>query len=171
MAINDLIVQVAKKYLGEHEKPSNSGFEDASFEKKMTACGWQKSQAWCAYFAELVWKESYLQHDTKYSVALDKLFQASATATYQKFDIDPNWNVSKTPVAGALAVWRHGVGWQGHIGIVSEVTSPVTFKCIEGNTNAAGGREGVEVAEKNRSVDFEVKPDKLNLIGFVIPRQ
>lgn len=167
--INEEIVKIAKKYLGEHEKPSNSGFLDSTFEKKMVAVGWQKSQAWCSYFAELVWKEAYLEYNTHYLLQLDKLFSASATSTYQKFDVDPLWEVSKVPVKGAIAVWRHGVSWQGHIGIVIDVIND-SIQTIEGNTNAAGGREGVEVAEKTRKIDYSISSDKLNLIGFIIPK-
>jgi len=167
--INQEIIKIAKKYLGQHEKPANSGFLDSTFEKKMISVGWQKSQAWCCYFAELVWKEAYLEYNPKIYGLLDTLFASSATATYQRFDVDPVWNVSKVPVLGALAIWRHGVSWEGHVGIVSEIMNPVIFKSIEGNTDGQRGREGIEVAEKSRHVDYTVSPDKLNLIGFVIP--
>ena len=57
--IGDKIVEIAMNYLGQEEVSGNMGFEDDEFEKKMKAVGWEKGQAWCAYFAELVWKEAY----------------------------------------------------------------------------------------------------------------
>jgi hypothetical protein len=157
-------VEVAKKYIGEKELVNNSGFVSAEFQKKMIGVGWIKGQAWCCYFAELVWKEAY----PDLRGIFDRLFAPSATATYKNFDVDKDFTVSKVPVPGALAVWRQGTGWQGHIGVVQEIIGD-TFKCIEGNTNSEGGREGIEVAVKNRKVDYKVGANKLNLIGFVIP--
>jgi hypothetical protein len=58
-------------------------------------------------------------------------------------------------------------GWTGHIGIVSEV-SETSFKCIEGNTNKAGGREGIEVAEKTRTYQWKAI-NGLQLVGFIHP--
>lgn len=158
------IVEVASKYIGQKELSENSGFVSAEFQKKMIDVGWVKGQAWCCYFAELVWKESFPELKKEF----DKLFSASATATYKNFDINDKYEVSKTPVPGALAVWRHGTGWQGHIGVVQEIIGE-SFKCIEGNTNSEGGREGIEVAVKTRKKDFKVGANKLNLIGFILP--
>lgn len=166
--IGNKIANIAAKYLGQSEKPNNSGFHDAVFEMRMRQVGWQKSQAWCAYFAEMVYKEAY--ESTQYIFEVNKYCSASATTTYKNFDIAKNWQVSQTPQIGALAVWRHGISWQGHIGIVSSVFED-KFTCIEGNTNNSGGREGIEVAEKTRKLDFTVKENALNLIGFVIPLQ
>lgn len=168
--ISDKIKEVALKYVGEKETAGNSGFEDPEFQKKMEHVGWQKGQAWCSYCAENIWKEAYKLYKPEIVPLLDKLFSASATTTYKNFDLSPEFEVSRVPVVGALAVWRHGVGWQGHIGTVIEFGT-VTFKAVEGNTNSEGGREGIEVAIKSRMIDYDVKPNGLNLIGFVIPKQ
>lgn len=167
--IAEKIKEVALKYIGKTEKPSNSGFNDADFEKKMKDTGWIKSASWCAFFTELVWKEAY---GTKYTSELSKLFSGSATATFKNFDLAKanGWETGKVPKIGALAVWRHGNGWQGHIGIVVEENG-VSFKSVEGNTNDVGGREGYIVAKKSRITKGVYTAKGLNLIGFVYPKE
>lgn len=164
--INEQIVETAKKYIGKTEKPNNSGFTDATFEKRMADTGWLKGNSWCAYFCELVWKEAY--KGNPFLTEINKLFSGSATATYKNFDV-AKWPVGKTPKPGALAVWRHGNGWQGHIGIVIENNGD-TFKTIEGNTNDKGGREGYIVAVKKRTLVTPYSAKGLNLIGFIYPK-
>lgn len=170
MNINDLIVATARKYIGITEKKANSGFNDAKFEERMKKNGWLSGQSWCAYFSELVYKEAYAAYP-EILKEIDKLCSGSATETYKKFDLNPNWEVSQIPVPGALAVWRHGIGWKGHIGVVTEADiKKKTFNSCDGNTNDEGGREGIEVAEMLKKLDFTIRENKLNLIGFIIPR-
>lgn len=158
-------VKIAKKYLGQREKPGNMGFIDPSFDKKMKGVGHQDTHAWCAYFSELVFKEAYPDK----LKALDRLFSASAVTTFENFK-KAGYEVSAAPKEGALVIWQHYENgekqWQGHAGVVSEVVSEKLFKSIEGNTNASGGREGIEVAEKSRTT--EKKPTGLNVLGFIV---
>jgi hypothetical protein len=53
----------------------------------------------------------------------------------------------------------------GHVAVVVGFND-LEFTTIEGNTNASGGREGVEVALKKRSYKF-YNPDGLQLMGFI----
>ena len=102
--IADKIVEVAKRYIGQTEKPNNSGFTDALFEQRMKDTGWSKGASWCSFFCELVWKEAY--KDSPETQALDKLFSGSATATFKNFDLakSSGWETGQTPKPGALAV-------------------------------------------------------------------
>jgi hypothetical protein len=158
------VVETAKKYLGQTEKPNNQGFNDLEYETKMIAVGFQKGQAWCSYFAELVFKEAYPDKFEE----LDKLFSASAVQTFKNFT-DAKYKVSTTPVVGALVIWQYyengKPGWTGHAGIVSKRLSDSSFQSIEGNTNDNGGREGYIVAEKTRSTGK--KKNGLNVLGFI----
>jgi surface antigen len=165
--MKDKIVTIAKSYIGKTEKANNSGFNDAIFEQRMKETGWVKGASWCSYFAELVWSEAY--KGTELESEVKSTFNGSATATYKNFDL-AKWTVSKVPQIGALAVWRHGSGWQGHIGIVVDVAE-LSFKTVEGNTNDKGGREGYIVALKNRSIKTFYQANGLNLIGFVYPKE
>lgn len=165
MTLVDNVLAAAKKYIGETEKTGNSGFIDPAFQKKMESVGWNNGQSWCAYFAELAWKEGFAGHPLLPS--LDKLFSPSATATFANFSGSKLFKTGTTPALGALVVWRHGNGWQGHVGIVSSIVDKTTFKAIEGNTNAAGSREGVAVLEKTRKLGEPFKAQGLNVVGFV----
>jgi hypothetical protein len=155
------IVEAARQYIGQKEKPGNMGFINPEFDKKMREVGFVNSHAWCAYFAELVWREA--GQDTTH-------FSASAFKTYLQYEAAGRKG-SKTAVPGALAVWRSvkngRKGWTGHIGIVAEASAE-SFKCIEGNTNKAGGREGIEVALKVRTYNWK-QVNGLELVGFIHP--
>jgi hypothetical protein len=165
--LSQKIVEVAKSYIGQQEISGNKGFKNTAFQKKMQDCGWQMGSAWCAYFTELVWKEAFGKSHPLYST-LDRLFSPSAVSTYSNFKGYPNgFKAGSTPKVGSLVVWRLGNGWQGHIGIVTEIVDKSTFKTIEGNTNNAGGREGIEVAKKIRTLGMPFKAKGLNLIGFI----
>lgn len=163
------VVATAKKYLGETETPNNSGFKDADFQKRMEQVGWVKGAAWCTYFGELVCKEAYAGN-LDIIVLLNKLFDGSATATYKKFELDKSgkFSVGQIPKPGALAVWRFGVDWRGHFGIVEVVNvNQNDFASIEGNTNDDGSREGYEVARRNRKAKKPFTAKGLNLVGFI----
>lgn len=157
------IAKTAVGYLGQTEKAGNSGFTAPAFEKKMQGVGFQPGHAWCAYFVELCLKEGVPAK----AAELDKLCSASAVKTYDNFKAAGKL-VGMIPKPGAVAVWRHGSGWQGHTGIVETVTPDGKgFTCIEGNTNDAGGREGYIVARKNRKLGLPYTDKGLNLIGFI----
>ena len=161
------IVKIAQSYVGQKEISGNKGFRDKTFEAKMKATGWQVGHAWCAYFAELVWSEAYKGSDLLPSIRT--LISPSATATYANMQGSSLFKVGSTPRPGALVVWRYGTSWKGHIGIVESVGKGGAFVAIEGNTNAAGGREGIAVARKTRRTGEAFRAKGLNLLGFVYP--
>lgn len=162
------LVDVAKKYIGQTEKPGNMGFTDAEFEKKMQAVGFQKTHAWCSYFVELCLKEAYPEKFAEF----DKLCSGSAVQTFKNFQ-NAGYLIGYVPCAGHVVVWQQMKEgqplWSGHIGIVSSVQdNNWIFESIEGNTNDEGGREGYIVAEKTRKHLADVK-DGLKIIGFIQP--
>lgn len=159
------IQEVAEKYIGETEKPGNMGFNDAEFEAKMNAVGFQKTHAWCAYFAELVFKEA-LPHKFK---ELDKLFSAGTVQTFRNFR-DAAYLIGNAPRVGDLVIWQTMKDGKpqttGHAGIVVDVIDHRNFWSIEGNTNDGGGREGYIVAKKRRAV-LENVTNGLKILGFI----
>lgn len=167
---NELIVEKARQYIGQKEIKGNAGWIDKFFQEKMTAVGWEKGQAWCAYFAELVWREVYGGLNSIIETDLRTLFSAGATKTFNNFENSSKYKkyVSRKPSIGALAIFCYGTGWQGHVGIVTAIRGN-QIKLIEGNTNAVGGREGEEVAEKTRMIDYNIVDKRLNLMGFIHP--
>ncbi len=164
MTLQEKVISVAQSYIGKTEKAGNSGFNDPAFELNMKEVGFVKGQSWCAYFAELVWKEALKDHSLYGS--LDKLFSASAVATAANFKNSALFKTGTTPKVGAVVIWRHGKGWQGHAGVV-ETVGKDSFNSIEGNTNAAGGREGIEVARKTRKHPDSFKANGLNIVCFI----
>ena len=156
--------EIAKKYIGQTEIPGNKGFNNADFEAKMKAVGFQPTHAWCCYFAELVFKEAFPEKFKD----LDKLFSASTVQTFNNFK-KANYVISDVPVKGYLVIWQNqkdGVPQStGHAGIVTDVYNKELFKSIEGNTNDQGGREGYIVAEKLRKV--KKVQNGLQVLGFV----
>jgi hypothetical protein len=151
------------------EIPGNMGFKDHRFDELMVETGWQKGQAWCAYFCELVWKLAY-EKDTETAYAIEKLFAAGAVKTYNNFKAYQKFPVDKKPEIGAVAIWQtwkdNQPFWTGHAGIVVKILGGNEVLTIEGNTNSKGGREGIEVCEKNRRLSFDTH-NGLVLKGFI----
>lgn len=192
MDINEKIVNVAKIFLGQQEVRGNLGFLSSSdeilakykdilgldmalsFEDMMKNVGWQKKQAWCAYYAELVWKLAYSSENGLFVTELDRLFSASAVMTFKNFE-KAGWEINKktNPGPGSLAVWQKYKNgkphWSGHIGIYVGKNNDDMLRTIDGNTNDDGSREGYEVAEKTRRFNFNTN-NGLRLIGFVEPK-
>lgn len=156
---------IALSYVGKTEVPGNMGFNDKIFQKKLEEVGWEKTFAWCSYFAELVYKEACL--DATIKKLLTKLFSGSATTTYKNFDLDGTFKTGLLPKPGSLAIYRHGIGWQGHAAICIDADNGTTFPTVEGNTNDKGGREGYIVARKNRYIKKPFLPKGLNLVGHI----
>lgn len=48
------ITKIARGYIGETEKPKNSGFSNEALESKMKGVGWSPGEPWCSYLAELI---------------------------------------------------------------------------------------------------------------------
>lgn len=165
------ILDFASASIGQKEKPGNSGFVNAAFEKQMISVGFDAGEAWCCLFAELCWSQAHQKNPARLA-QISAMFTDSALATWNRAKLDKNFKTGLEPRAGAVAIWQHGQSWTGHAGIVTAYDPRANkdfFLTIEGNTNAAGGREGVEVAAKKRQLTFAVKPNQLNLKGFIYP--
>jgi len=169
--INDSIVYTALGFVGQEEISGNLGFKDGEFQELMDAVGWEKGQAWCAYFTELVWKLAFT-HDSKIVRELDQLFSAGAVATYNNFRRS-SWVTGETPVAGSVVIWQRWKDnkptWMGHAGIVTDV-QPDLMTTVEGNTNYKGEREGLAVLKKTRSFAWNTG-NGLRIKGFIQPRK
>lgn len=164
--LSEKVIAAARSIIGKKEIPGNNGFKDPVFEKRMKDVGWNKGESWCAYTAELIWKAAFTPDHPLYQ-EIDKLFSGSAIKTFSNFKASPHFETGTIPRYGALSIFRHGKGWMGHAGVVVPVINIDSFHNVEGNTNASGGREGIEVAEKVRKLNEAFKPDGLNLEGFV----
>lgn len=133
----------------------------------MVGAGWLLGQAWCAYFVKMVWLQAYA-NSPRLLALVRKLNNGGALNTLENHSLNRTFKVMNYPVPGAIVIWAHGRGPQGHAGLVVSVTGN-TMETIEGNTNAAGSREGDQVAEKLRTVKHDFVADGLNIIGFIHP--
>lgn len=150
-------IEIAKKYLGQKEKPGNIFDVKSPLGKILIEAGQKDGEAWCCYFTEAVFVET-----------LRALFSASTVQTFHNFK-NAGYEISDVPQVGALVIWQNYKGgkpqWSGHAGIVTKVNSDGSFHTIEGNTNSTGSREGDSVQEKVRK---NIKTDNgLNILGFI----
>lgn len=166
------LAQVADKYVGIREKAGNSGWNDKVFEQRMKNVGWSTGQAWCAYFAELCVLEWARLNKREDIVKLaTKLFSGGSTATYKNMEIYAKANpdgivkVSKRFKPNCVGIYRQGNGWQGHTVIPISENADLSTPTYEGNANAAGGREGIEVAKRKRNPTDKYKSNGLNFVG------
>lgn len=153
-------------YLGEMEKPGNSGFIDHEFEAEMREEGWQKGWAWCSVFCKVVFKNCYPER----SAELDKMFSPSTIQTFKNFR-DAAYPIGNIPRVNSLVIWqsyKEGKALTtGHAGIVVSVLDTWQFDSIEGNTTKGNGsREGLIVAINHRKVLSSVA-NGLKVLGFV----
>jgi hypothetical protein len=159
------VIDIARMYLGEFEKPGNSGFLNAKLQTKLEQDGWKIGEPWCCYFQEMIFEDAYPEHEKM----LDRLFSANCVQTLSNFKL-AGFEVSTIPAEGALMIMQNYKDnralTSGHAGIVSKVLSNSEWKSIEGNTNAAGSREGTSVQEKTRSLKHH--PTGLRVAGFVL---
>ena len=177
--IQQTVLQIAPKFLGLTEKPNNSGFCDHEVirtltgmhpEELMLSMGWQYGQAWCGMTPEIIWKLAYSKFDSTIIDELNKLFSASVAQTMANFERSGRWLINDMPDFGSIAILRYfdknkKMKQEGHEGIVFNFAHDFV-ETYDGNTNAAGGREGVEFAAKKRVLDFTPRPG-LVLQGFI----
>lgn len=150
-------LEIAKKLIGQAEKPGNDFDEDTYLGRILKEAGHKDGEAWCAYFAEAMFVET-----------LRALFSASAVQTFQNFK-KAGYEISDTPKVGWLVVWqRYKDGkptWQGHMGIVTCTNEDNSFESVEGNTDKAGSRTGGSVQENPHTL--KKVENGLNVLGFV----
>ena len=158
------IIEIANSYVGQKEKPGNTGFVEKQLEKDMRYFGWQPGWAWCAFFIEVLFAKA--NHER--SDELKNIFVPSAVNTFRNLQ-RAGYKATMIPEVGSFVFWQRmkdGVGqWTGHCGIVIEVKDEKNFVAVEGNTNGVGSREGDGVYIKNRVV--RKVDDGLQVIGFI----
>lgn len=132
------IALVSKMFEGIEEVGNNRGFADSTFEDMMRNVGWKDGEAWCSYFAKLV----YIKALPSLEQDINKWFSGSSQLTYQNvangksdyFEIVQDGK----PKKGDVVIWQNiGDSSKGHVGIVVKtyLGNPYKFDAIEGNTN------------------------------------
>lgn len=172
------VLEFAQHHVGFKEEPGNMGFKDPAFDTKMRQVGFENTWAWCAFFAELCWASPTYDGKWKVFTSISDNFSANAVKTYHNFKNDYSGLfrtfVDGIPEPGDIVIWEKRRGGEpvkkdiwtvGHAGIIESATE-TEFVSIEGNSNDAGGREGIEVARKIRTYTYK-KKDGLALKGFI----
>lgn len=140
---------------------------------KINKFNWELQFAASSIFAELVWKISIGgQGSLSEWQELDKLFSPSPVATHANFRGNKTYKTGNVPEPGALVFWKRGNSWQGHMAIVSEVSEDKkTFDIIEGRALSGSENKFINVEEKKgKQVGLPFANDKLNILGFVYPK-
>lgn len=161
------IVQAAKFYIGQTEKPNNGGFTNKSFEAEMVKAGFYKGAPWCAFFVKLIWLKAY-KDNPHLAETIKQLNTGGALDTLKKHKSNGTFEVKDNPVPGAIVIWKLGNGPKGHAGIVTEIKGNIMLT-VEGNTNAMGSREGDCVALKTRTINRPFGAKGLNVAGYIHP--
>ena len=165
--IQQKIIDEARKWLHVREIGRNASFNDPEFEAQMRAIGWRPGQAWCAYFAKLVWLNVY--KDTPMHEILERVLSASVLVTWRNAKASPVIHTSEKPVVGGIVCWGTGNG-KGHEGIHVEIRDEFNTITVEGNTSRAGVREGDKVIEKRRKLQPTAKHNgDWRYLGTIIP--
>lgn len=160
-------ISYAVDSIGQKEKKGNQGFVDPIFDawiRNLTP--FKNGHAWCCYFVWSCWKQAVL--DFGYSAEIiDEQFSGGTIRTFRHFK-SIGWT-DQTPKPGSIVIWQNFDDGEplttGHAGLIEEVYDDYLIT-IEGNTNAAGSREGDQVARKNRKIDFK-KENGLRMLGFI----
>lgn len=169
------ILELARSFVGVKEIGNNESFDSATFDHLMDIAGHIEGHAWCAYTTEVFWTTPTFNWKSKLLVRMIRNFSANAVRTYDNFAKDDLFICDKEPVPAAIGIMakykkgelaKIGEWTLGHAVLVESVEGDYV-NTIEGNTNAAGSREGQEIARKKRKLNFEPVQNGLVFIGFI----
>jgi len=170
--IGDAVIKVAQSLLYVRER---TGCNDHPVIDQMLAfLGLPKHLSWCLAFCLWCW------HGVLNPLPFPKLARCATfweqvqdqEWRYKTFDLeDVAWGI-ETARAGDIMIFSHAKvagqnNWNGHAALVRQQVNPRYFRTIEGNTNAAGSREGDGVHEKTRTP----RQGNMALEGFVRTRR
>jgi hypothetical protein len=149
-------LKVAQSFIGQQEKSNNSGFKDPKFEEKMKKAGWRKYDSWCAWFQRMCMDiANAIIPAVRSGLAIKYITNKSVSAK----DVAKGY-VKIGP--GYLGIMKVINSYHGHI-FVTEGWDKNSGVTIEGNTNAHGGREGIEVSRKFRKI---VSTSSMPIVAF-----
>lgn len=161
------VEEIARTYLGLKEDKNNRFEKDSLLGQILHKAGQKDGEPWCCYFQEGIFCKAFPHKDAE----LRKLFSANCVETFYNFLRSRKYKVVSYPVPGALVIWQNVKGgviqMTGHAGLCVRAISRTQFNSIEGNTNEAGSREGVMVAEKLLRSTARTE-NGLNVLGFII---
>lgn len=127
------VLQEARKHLGYRESQGN--------DNKFGRWYGMNGQPWCA-----IWVSYVAAHAGAAKVIPRHAYTPAGAAWFKARN---QWG--NKPRAGAIAYFFNpSLGRIAHVGIVEKVLDDGSFYSLEGNTNAAGSREGTVVRRQRR---------------------
>jgi len=206
--VRDRILRIAASYVQNNEKAAvyqgkdkdgkdvysqNEGWHDPKYESKFKGVNWSKSQAWCAYFCTLVWKEAYnmgnalvpAADNTKWDytkawiIAKSMLSPGVTNITKQTkaakrfIDVKNALNGTNLPKPGDIVIFTAN----NHVGILTKVHTDkngkmVRMDTIEGNTSSGNANNGGETKYRaNTKVSYTGWNSVIGFASVVIPDQ
>lgn len=167
--LSEKIVVTAREFLTEKNINDNAVLNEPMFQSKMIEFDWDLAFSAASITCEIVWKLAFGRDSLLEWRQLDKLFSPSPVGTYTNFRGCRTYKTGTIPEVGALAVWKRGNTWQGHISIVTGVSEDKKcFDVIEGRSLSGSENSIIEISEiKNKNTKLPFRDDKLNLMGFI----
>jgi hypothetical protein len=147
MTLAELAIQIALSYDGVREVGRNAGPQVEAFQKSI---GLSPGDPWCAAFVCFCIKEAAKQ------LGVDPKFEYGGSV-YKLWTRNPDLQMFE-PGENCIFLIDHGLSKAGtRIGHTGFCIAPFqannnTLETVEGNTNAAGSRDGDGVYHKSREV-------------------
>lgn len=151
------LFDIAHAELGVHEEGVNSGARVQEYQRAVD--GIARGESWCMAFVQ--WCIAGAEKAT--GMKLKNFLRTEHCLSLGNY-AKRIGRMCSTPTTGSVMIMRHGTSTNGHTGIVT-ATYTDKVDTIEGNTNAAGSREGDCVAAKVRRYDAPISG--LHIVGFV----
>lgn len=182
--IGNIIVEVAKIFVGEKEIPGNKGFYNKTLHKLMSPF-WGVGDPWCADFMTMVWMQAYaIKYGTGtpendyFLKQIRKLFSPNSQRLFNNFKKSNMFNTGDVPVVGAGYVWAYTNNGKltihGHTGTsVVSITGSKTIVLKDGTKKTYYSWSGIEGNAKDKVSIMErnTTPEKGKmLLGFIYPR-
>ncbi len=170
--ISEKIVVTAKELLSEKNINDCLELNEPMFQAKLAQFNWDLPFASASLTCEIIWKIAIGRNSLSEWSQLDKLFSPSPIATHSNFRGCRDYKTGNIPELGALAFWKRGNSWQGHMGVVISVSEDKTeFDIIDGRILTGSDSNFIQITEsKGKKTGLPFKNDKLNLMGFVYPK-
>ena len=158
MSLYDKLIDESSKWIGVHEKGTNSGPEVQMFQRYVDGKALQES--WCLCFLQYCLG----QIETREKIRT-KVFKTEHVMTL--WNKTPPELRSPRPKEGCIVVWNYVGTPSGHCGIISKV-HPTKIETIEANTSKGSEveREGDGIYKKERSLNPR---GKMKIVGFLDP--
>ncbi len=165
------IVVTAKEFLTDKNINDCQQFNEPIYQVKLQHFDWDLQFSAASVLCEIVWQIAIGKEQRTYYQQLDRLFSPSPVATHCNFRGNRDYKTGNVPEVGAIAVWKRGNSWQGHMAIVIEVAADgQSFDVIEGRLLEGSESRFIKLEEKKgKRMGLDFRNDKLNLMGFIYP--